>query len=125
MYLFGIAEGVPREEVLSVRCCGGVAERLGMAIGRAIMVAMTADCRWKSTARLKPTHATNRWQCKGNQTSTSEFGRKARWVEAAERLSCGAVATSHDRWGDGVLLRNESRTWSVQELSSKHNALFN
>lgn len=43
MCLFGIAAGVPRDEVFKVRCCGGVEERVGMGSVRATTAAMTAD----------------------------------------------------------------------------------
>lgn len=41
--LLGMAAGVPREEVLSVRCGGGVEVRLGMAGGLATTAAMPVD----------------------------------------------------------------------------------
>jgi hypothetical protein len=40
MCLFGMAAGVPREEVFNVRCGGGVEARLGIAGGRATTAAM-------------------------------------------------------------------------------------
>ena len=45
MCLFGTAAGVPREEVLSVKCGGGVDERPGMAGALATAAAMPASGR--------------------------------------------------------------------------------
>jgi hypothetical protein len=43
MCLLGTAAGVPRDEVLSVRCGGGVVDRPGKGGARATMVAMIED----------------------------------------------------------------------------------
>ena len=40
MCLFGMAAGVPREDVFSVRCGGGVEDRAGMGGARATIAAM-------------------------------------------------------------------------------------
>lgn len=44
MCLFGMAAGVPREDVLRVRCGGGVAVRVGIAGGLTMAVAILQRC---------------------------------------------------------------------------------
>jgi hypothetical protein len=46
MCLLGTAAGVPRVEVLRVRCCGGVEDRVGMGSVRATTAAMVAGVRF-------------------------------------------------------------------------------
>jgi hypothetical protein len=43
MCLLGTATGVPRDDVLSDRCCGGVDDREGMGIALATAAAMVAS----------------------------------------------------------------------------------
>ena len=57
MCLLGTAAGVPREYVFSVRCGGGVEERLGMGGGRATTAAMVAGINY-SGRRVARRYAT-------------------------------------------------------------------
>jgi hypothetical protein len=53
MCLFGMAWGVPRDDVFSFRCDGGVGERPGMGSALATTAAMVADSGCHVRVQLK------------------------------------------------------------------------
>jgi hypothetical protein len=108
--LLGTATGVPRDDVLSDRCCGGVEDREGMGIALATAAAMVAsDTSDVGEARNVSTRKHQSiWQDGSSRSSNRLIGaeypfpiKTAQWlrsgVERVQRAGCHAGCEECER----------------------------